>query len=74
MAGRELPAVELEEAERAELVSLASRRSTVQALALRARIILACAEGGQNKTIAERMGLDRGRGRRTRSKTRGSER
>jgi len=59
MAGRELPAVELDEAERAELMSLASRRSTAQALALRARIILACAEGGQNKVIAERMGLDR---------------
>lgn len=59
MAGRELPAVELDEAERAELMSLAGRRSTAQALALRARIILACAEGGQNKVIAERMGLDR---------------
>jgi len=59
MAGRELPAIELDEAERAELMSLASRRKTAQALALRARIILACAEGGQNKLIAERMGLDR---------------
>lgn len=59
MAGRELPAVELDGSERAELLSLASRRSTAQALALRARIILACAEGGQNKVIAERMGLDR---------------
>ncbi len=59
MAGRELPAVELDEAERAELMSLASRRSTAQALALRARMILACAEGGQNKVIAERLGLDR---------------
>lgn len=59
MAGRELPAIELNEAERAELMSLASRRKTAQALALRARIILACAEGGQNKVIAERMGLDR---------------
>lgn len=59
MAGRELPAIELDEAERAELISLTSRRKTAQALALRARIILACAEGGQNKVIAERMGLDR---------------
>jgi transposase len=59
MVGRELPAVELEDGERAELTSLASRRNTAQALALRARIILACAEGGQNKIIAERMGLDR---------------
>jgi transposase len=59
MAGRELPAIELDEAERAELMSLASRRSTAQALALRARIILACTEGGQSKVIAERLGLDR---------------
>jgi transposase len=59
MAGRELPVVELDEAERAELMSLASRRSTAQALALRARIILACAEGGQNTVIAARLGLDR---------------
>ncbi|MCW5760208.1 MAG: helix-turn-helix domain containing protein, partial [Phenylobacterium sp.] len=59
MAGRELPAIELDEAERAELTSLAARRSTAQALALRARIILACAEGGQSKVIAERLGLDR---------------
>jgi transposase len=59
MTGRALPAIELSEAERAELMSLASRRSTAQALALRARIILACAEGGQSKVIGERMGLDR---------------
>jgi len=59
MAGRELPALELDAAERAELMSLASRRSTAQALALRARIVLACAEGGQSKVIAARMGLDR---------------
>src|SRR4029434_4072415 len=59
MAGRELPAVELSDGERAELMSLASRRSTAQALALRARIILACAEGGQNMVMGERMGLDR---------------
>ncbi|HLY79266.1 MAG TPA: hypothetical protein VKQ70_07825 [Caulobacteraceae bacterium] len=44
MAGRELASVELDDAERAELMALASRRSTAQALALRARIILACAE------------------------------
>ncbi len=57
--GRELPTVELDEAERAELNSLVSRRRTAQALALRARIVLACAEGGQNKVIAARLGLDR---------------
>ncbi len=56
MAGRDLPAVELDQGARPELTSLASRRNTAQALALRARIILACAEGGQNKVIAERVG------------------
>ena len=59
MDARRLPALKVTAAERAELSSLASRRSTAQALALRARIVLACAEGGENKTIAEEMGLDR---------------
>ena len=54
-----LARLELSETERAELMSLASRRSTAQALALRARIVLACAEGGQNKAVAARLGLDR---------------
>lgn len=54
-----LPPLELSEAERSELRALASRRSTAQALALRARIVLACAEGGQNKLIAAQLGLDR---------------
>lgn len=54
-----LARLDLSEAERSELRSLASRRSTAQALALRARIVLACAEGGQNKAVAERLGLGR---------------
>ena len=54
-----LAVLELSEAERAELMSLASRRKTAQALAMRARIILACAEGGQNKVVATRLGLQR---------------
>jgi transposase len=57
--GRDLPALELDEAERLELSSLVARRRTAQALALRARIVLACAEGGQNKEIAAQLGLDR---------------
>jgi transposase len=57
MGSRNLPALELSEAERGELKSLASRRSTAQALALRARIVLACAEGAQNKVVAARLGL-----------------
>ena len=54
-----LARLELSEAERAELKSLASRRSTAQALALRARIVLACASGGSNKTIAGQLGVGR---------------
>jgi transposase len=57
MGSRKLPVLELSEVERAELGSLASRRSTAQALALRARIVLACAEGAQNKVVAARLGL-----------------
>jgi transposase len=36
------------------------RRKTAQALALRARIVLTCAEGGQNKDVAAKLGLERG--------------
>ena len=42
-----------------ELESWARRRSTAQALALRARIILACAEGGNNIEVAGRLGISR---------------
>ena len=52
-------ALELSDEERAELKALATRRKTAQALALRARIVLACAEGGQNTEVAARLGLDR---------------
>jgi transposase len=54
-----LTRLELSDAERSELMSLASRRKTAQALALRARIVLACAAGGQNKTVAAQLGLGR---------------
>jgi hypothetical protein len=47
MANRQLAALALSENERAELKSLAARRNTAQALALRARIVLACAEGNK---------------------------
>jgi transposase len=57
MAGRYLSALEVSEAERAELTSLASRRNTAQALALRARIVLGCADGEQNKAVAARLGV-----------------
>ena len=57
MGGRVLPVLEISEAERSELTALASRRSTAQALALRARIVLGCAEGEQNKAVAARLGV-----------------
>jgi transposase len=56
MAGRQLAPLILSDEERAELKALASRRTTAQALALRARIVLACAEGAQNKEVAAKLG------------------
>src|SRR4051812_49235120 len=58
--GRHFAPLELDEVERAELTSLASRRSTAQALALRARIVLACADGEQSKAVATRLAVDPG--------------
>jgi transposase len=55
MASRVLPSLDLSASERGELTSLATRRNTAQALALRARIVLACAEGAQNNEVAVRL-------------------
>ncbi len=60
MARGRLAALVLSETERSELSSLAARRNTAQALALRARIVLCCAEGKQNKGVASRLGVDQG--------------
>jgi transposase len=60
MARGRLAALVLSETERSELVSLAARRNTAQALALRARIVLGCAEGKQNKEVATRLRVDQG--------------
>jgi hypothetical protein len=56
MAGRHLAPLILSDEERSELKALATRRKTAQALALRARIVLACAESLQNKEVAVRLG------------------
>jgi transposase len=45
----------LSETEREELVALTLRRKTAQALAQRARIVLACADGQANKAVAARQ-------------------
>jgi transposase len=45
----------LSETEREELVALTLRRKTAQALAQRARIVLACADGQANKLVAARQ-------------------
>jgi len=42
----------LSEAERRTLENWAKRRKTAQGLALRARIVLACAEGRNNTAVA----------------------
>ncbi len=59
MAVQQRAPLTLSDDERGELKSLTMRRKTAQALALRARIVLACAEGGQNKEVAAKLGLDR---------------
>lgn len=55
--GRPTVAVVLTEAERIRLESLARRSRTAPQLARRARIVLACAAGNNNKTVARRMRL-----------------
>jgi transposase len=52
-------AIELMDAERAQLEAWTRRRTSAQALALRARIVLAAAEGLKNTEIAERLGVNR---------------
>jgi transposase len=42
--------------ERDQLLSWSRRRKSAQALALRSRIVLACAEGADNKTVAAQLG------------------
>ena len=57
MTGRPLTPLELSAEEGEALRSLASRRKTAQALALRARIVLACAGGEANQTVAAKLGV-----------------
>lgn len=49
----------LSEDERADLEGWVRRRSSAAGPALRARIVLACADGGSNVDVADRLELDR---------------
>jgi transposase len=61
MAGRGRPMVELvlSDVERQTLVSWSRRRKSAQALAVRCRVVLACAEGLTNTEVAYRLGVSR---------------
>ena len=60
MAGRKMAVLVVSEAERLELTLLSSRRKTAQALALRARIVLECAHGLENREVAARLRVAKG--------------
>jgi transposase len=57
--GRTAAAIALTDIERQELEGLARRRRTAQGLATRARIVLAAADGLENKAIVARVGADK---------------
>jgi transposase len=56
-AGRPKADLVVSEAERGELTQWARRAKTAQFLAMRARIVLACAEGASNKQAAAQLGV-----------------
>ncbi|MDA0646256.1 IS630 family transposase [Nonomuraea ferruginea] len=60
MADSRLAPLELTAHEQTTLQGWASRRSTAQGPALRARIVLECARGGSNLAVAARLGIARG--------------
>jgi transposase len=55
--GRPKAPLVLTDEERQTLVRWSRRATTAQALALRCKIVLACAEGHTNKAVAERLGI-----------------
>src|SRR2546430_16692254 len=59
MGDTRLEPLVLSDAERQMLPGWATRRKTAQGLALRARIVLACAEGRGNTAVAARLGISR---------------
>src|ERR1700684_4042429 len=60
MGDNRLESLALSAAERRTLENWAKRRRTAQGLALRARIVLACAEGRSNTAVAARLRGNRG--------------
>src|SRR6516164_4082629 len=56
--GRRSAPLVLDEAERAQLIRWARRAKTAQFLALRAKIVLRCADGGTNREAAADLGVD----------------
>lgn len=58
--GRPKRIISLSDKQREELVRWTRRATTAQSLALRARIVLACADGGDDIAVAERLGIFRG--------------
>jgi len=57
--GTRMAELVLSDSERDTLERWARRHKSAQALALRCRIVLACAEGGSNTEVAERLGVSR---------------
>jgi transposase len=57
--GPKLPELVLTDEERTTLERWARRRKSSQALALRCRIVLACAEGASNAEVVKRLGVSR---------------
>ena len=59
MGDTRLEPLVLSQDERRTLENWAKRRKTAQGLALRARVVLACAEGRNNTAVAARLGVSR---------------
>lgn len=57
MRGRPKAELILNAEEREQLQSWARRRKTAQAIALRSRIVLECARGADNQSVADRLGV-----------------
>lgn len=56
-SGRPMADLALTESERDQLTRWSQQVETSQALALRSKIVLACARGGSNKHVAEQLGV-----------------